>query len=316
MRILLCLGLLIINDVLASPCLIIPEEAIKIRQKALTFRLTYLKADINNDDLSFIERARIAVKSNTDDYSLVLTIKVEKQKRLYGPLLQLSADAQAWLEAGNMLEFYRQCGTHYIESSIFESSMRLWISYHPQTIEQAEKLRKLLSTNLYETLEQTNIASIPIKLYMEAWGNGKIEPPKNKTVIKAWINQALLRIYQPEGGKIKQVYRVAWKSNFPAVAIYCTHNKFKCELEKFYKEHEEIENKKLRLCNQSRLLELMKTHNNASLEECLDSLSYNCLKLRQSFKQDKACLSTEIFKPPQKLSENTVQTILLYNSEL
>jgi hypothetical protein len=313
--ILLCLGLIIVNDVLASPCLIIPEEAIKIRQKALTFRLTYLKnkADIHNDDLSFIERARFAVKSNTDDYSLVLTIKVEKQKRLYGPLLQLSKEAQAWLDAGKMLQFYRQCGTHYIESSIFESSMRLWISYHPETIEQAEKLQKLFSTNLYETLEQTNIGKIPIKLYMEAWGNAKIEPPKNKTVIKAWINQALLRIYQPEGGKIKQIYRVPWKSNFPAVAIYCTHNKFKCELNKFYKEHEQRENQKLRLCNQSRVLELMKTHNNASVRECLHSLSYNCLKLLQSLKQNKACLSTEIFKAPEKFSEKTVETILLYN---
>jgi len=310
------LGLIILNDVSASPCLIIPDEAIKIRQKALTFRLTYLKneADIHNDDFSFIERARIAVKSNTDDYTLVLTIKVEKQKRLYGPLLQLSADAQGWLDAGNMLEFYRKCGTHYIESSIIESSMRLWISYYPETIEQAEKLQQFLSGNLFETLEQTNIGKIPIKLYMEVWGIGKVEAPKKKKIIKAWINQALLGVYQPKGGKIKQVYRVPWKSNYPTVAIYCTDNKSKCELDKFYKEHQQRENQKLRLCNRSRLLELMKTHNNASLRECLDSLSYNCLKLLKN--TDKACLSAEIFKLPQKLSEQTVQTILLYDSKL
>ncbi|WP_069470342.1 hypothetical protein [Candidatus Marithrix sp. Canyon 246] len=309
MKILLCLGLMIVNDVLASPCLIIPDEAIKIRQKALSFRLTYLKNKAHHDDLSFIERARIAVKSNTDDYSLVLTIKVEKEKRLYGPLLQLSADAQGWLNAGNMLQFYRECGTYYIESSIMESSMRLLISYHPETIEQAEKLRKLLSTNLFDTLEQTNIGKIPIKLYMETWGNGKVQAPNNKKIIKAWISQALLRIYQPKGGKIKQVHQVLWKSHFPAVAIYCTDNKSKCELNKFYREHEQRENKKLRLCNRSRLLELIKIHNNASLRECLHSLSYNCLKLLQSLKQiknaDETCLSTEIFKTDKKLSEET-----------
>jgi len=278
-----------------SPCLIIPTEAIETRQKQLTFRLTYLENenDIDKHDIKFIERARRAVgstmnnKPNKPYYTLVLTITIEKEKRLHGPLLQLTAPSQRWLDAGDMQQFYRQCGTHYIQSAIVESSMRLWISYHPKKTEQSEKLQQLLSTNFpdksaqdvtrlswFKTLEQANIGPIPTRLYMEGWGNGPITPPfpdsgqpVDHTLIEDWINQALLRIYQPQGGQIKQVHRLPWLSTYPAVATYCIHHPSKCDLKTFYLLNEAWETK-TQWRRRYRLLALMQTHHDTSLSDC------------------------------------------------
>jgi len=272
------------------PCLIIPTQAIETRQKQLTFRLTYLENDIH--DTKFIKRARLAVgstmnKPNKPYYTLVLTITIEKEKRLHGPLLQLTAPSQRWLDAGDMQQFYRQCGTHYIQSAIVESSMRLWISYHPQIAEQAKKLQQLLSTNFpdksaqdvtrlswFKTLEQANIGPIPTRLYMEGWGNGPITPPfpdsgqpVDHTLIEDWINQALLRIYQPQGGQIKKVHRLPWLSTYPAVATYCIHHPSKCELKTFYLLNEAWETK-TQWRRRYRLLALMQTHHDTSLHDC------------------------------------------------
>ncbi|MDM8560976.1 hypothetical protein [Candidatus Parabeggiatoa sp. HSG14] len=280
-------------------CLTIPAKAIQTRQKQLTFRLTYLKnkGDINQYDVNFIERAQRAVESTKSAinkkpyYTLVLTITIEKEKRLYSPLLQLTDFSQQLLDTGDMQQFYRHCGTHYIQSALVESSMRLWISYHPQITEQAEKLQQLLSTNFpddniqdmtrlswFETLEKENIGVMPTRIYMEGWGNGPITPPFPKrangqpvdhTLVTGLINQALSRIYQPQGGKVKQVHRLPWLSSYPAVATYCIHHPLKCDLKNFYFLNE-IWETKIQWRKRYRFLALTQTHPNADLASLRD----------------------------------------------
>jgi len=281
-------GYLAGKQIAPYPCLIIPSQAIKTQQKKLTFRFTYLKNEenIDKDDIKFIEHARRIIETTKNNkpksksksyYALVLTITIEKEKRLYEPLLQLTRQAQEWLKAGNMLQFYRQCGTHYIQSAIVESSMRLWISYHPRIMEQAKKLQELLSKNFpdnsnqdvtriswFKKLEKLNIGTIPSRLYMEGFGNSPINvsnQPVNQTLIADWINQALQHIYQPEGGIIKKIQKLPWLSNYPAVATYCIHHPLKCDLKRFYLKKEALEAKKQRNRRYS-FLAIMQKHKN------------------------------------------------------
>jgi len=311
-------GYLAGKQIAPYPCLIIPSEAIKTQQKQLTFRFNYLKneEDIDTDDIKFIERARRVVESTLNNqpkaksyYALVLTITIEKEKRLDEPLLQLTTQSQKWLKAGDMLQFYRQCGTHYIQSAIVESSMRLWISYHPIIIEQAEKLQQLLSKNFpnksvqdvtrlswFKTLEKLNIGAIPSRLYMEGFGNGPIVSkkfsesvqPVNHTLITDWINQALLRIYQPQGGIIKKVQRLPWLSSYPAVATYCIHQPLTCDLKNFYLKNEVLETKKQRN-RRYRFLAMMQRHKNNSLSDCYRLFSLLDTQTRDSCDQNRIC---------------------------